>query len=60
MTQARLSGAALIFIVSTANLAQAASVIDQQQPIIDASVGGLGIGGAGTQKLAQIVTTAIS
>jgi len=38
----------------------AAGVIDQQQPTIDASVGGLAIGGNSEQMLAQVVTAGIS
>ena len=34
-------------------------VVDQEQPIIDKSVGGLGIGGGGNQRLAQVVTSGI-
>ena len=37
-----------------------ASVVDQQQPTIDATVGGLAIGGASEQALAQVVTAGIS
>lgn len=36
--------------------AEAATAVDQQQPVIDTSVGGLGIGGPSEQKLAQVVT----
>jgi hypothetical protein len=35
-------------------------VIDQEQPLIDGSVGGLAIGGASEQKLAQVVTAGAS
>jgi hypothetical protein len=37
-----------------------ADVIDQQQPAIDISVGGLAIGGNSQQKLAQVVTCGFS
>ncbi len=36
------------------------SEIDQQQPVIDSSIGGLAIGGAYAQKLAQTVTAGVS
>lgn len=36
------------------------SVVDQQQPVIDSSVGGLAIGGNSEQKLAQIVTAGVT
>jgi hypothetical protein len=38
----------------------AASQVDQQQPVIDITVGGLAIGGGSQQKLAQVVTVGIS
>jgi hypothetical protein len=34
--------------------------IDQEQPVIDINVGGLGIGGASQEKLAQVVTAGAS
>jgi hypothetical protein len=37
-------------------VAHAEPLIDQQQPIIDATVGGLAVGGASQQGLAQVVT----
>src|ERR1051326_6178972 len=37
-----------------------ASLIDQQQPVIDLTVGGLAIGGDSQQKVAQVVTAGIS
>ena len=40
--------------------AQAAPVVDQQQTLIDATVGGLAIGGGSDQKLAQVFTPAVS
>lgn len=52
--------AALIAVLGTMSQAQATPVIDQQQPIIDTSVGGLAIGGSSAQKLAQIVTAGAS
>jgi hypothetical protein len=48
---------ALAGVLGTMTPVRAASVIDQQQPTIDISVGALAIGGDSTQKLAQIVTT---
>src|SRR5262245_66412816 len=59
MAYARSFVAALVLVLSTAPLARATPVIDQQQPLIDASVGGLVIGGTSTQKLAQVVTTGV-
>jgi hypothetical protein len=50
----------LLVLVGTASRLRAGAVIDQQQPVIDVSVGGLAIGGASQQKLAQIVTAGIS
>jgi len=38
----------------------AAPVIDQQQPIIDSTVGGVAIGGSSQQKLAQVVTQGVT
>ena len=37
-----------------------AATIDQQQPIIDSTVGGLAVGGSSEQKLAQVVTAGVS
>src|SRR5262249_13510060 len=37
-----------------------AATIDQQQPIIDSTAGGLAIGGSSEQKLAQVVTAGVS
>ncbi len=37
-----------------------ACVLDQQQPVIDITVGGLVIGGSSQQKLAQVVTAGMS
>jgi hypothetical protein len=51
---------ALIGVVGTVNQVLATPLIDQQQPIIDTSVGGLAIGGTSAQKLAQVVTTGAS
>jgi hypothetical protein len=52
--------AVLIAVTGTVNPAYATPVIDQQQPVIDTSVGGMTIGGASAQKLAQTVTAGIS
>jgi hypothetical protein len=57
---ARCCTVVLIAVLGTLNRANATPVIDQQQPIIDASVGGLAIGGGSAQKLAQVVTAGIS
>ncbi len=35
-------------------------VIDQEQPVIDTTVGGLAIGGGSQQQLAQVVTAGIT
>jgi hypothetical protein len=35
-------------------------LVDQQQPVIDPTVGGLAIGGSSQQKLAQVVTAGVS
>jgi K319-like protein/carboxypeptidase family protein len=48
--------AVLCVLLATATSGHAQSVIDQEQPIIDLTVGGLGIGGGSEQKLAQVVT----
>lgn len=45
---------------STATTTVVDGSVDQSQPLIDNTVGGLGIGGASEQKLAQVVTPAIS
>jgi hypothetical protein len=50
----------LIVLIGTASRLHAGAVIDQQQPVIDVSVGGLAIGGDSQQKLAQVVTAGIS
>jgi hypothetical protein len=44
---------AVLMAALTSSNANAQAVIDQLQPIIDGSVGGLGIGGASQQKLGQ-------
>src|SRR5262245_10914510 len=41
-------------------LVDAAPVIDQQQPTIDATAGGVAIGGNSQQKLAQVVTQGVT
>lgn len=56
-------GGSLLGVAASAILvhpAAAAQVIDQQQPTIDAFVGGLAVGGASDQMLAQVVTAGIS
>ncbi len=50
----------LLLVLLTATRVTATPLIDQQQPVIDASVGGLAIGGVSQQKLAQIVTAGVS
>jgi len=40
--------------------ARATPIVDQQQPIIDSRVGGMFIGGASEQKLAQVVTAGVT
>lgn len=45
---------------STVERADAQSLIDQQQPIIDTTVGGLAIGGASGQGLAQVITQGLT
>jgi hypothetical protein len=57
---ARCCLTATIAILGATNSAHATPAIDQQQPIIDTSVGPLPIGGAATEKLAQVVTAGIS
>jgi hypothetical protein len=53
----------LILIVASPVAAAASSalgpIIDQQQPVIDSTVGGLAIGGQSDQILAQVVTSGI-
>jgi uncharacterized repeat protein (TIGR01451 family) len=44
----------------TTTVVTAGAGIDQQQPLIDSTVGGLAIGGASEQLLAQVVTPGIS
>src|SRR2546426_9182096 len=46
----------VLLFLGTASAVNATSVIDQQQPIIDARVGGVAIGGHSTEKLGQVVT----
>lgn len=45
---------------TSAARSKSASVIDQQQPLLDQSVGGLAIGGASSQKLAQTITAGVT
>lgn len=54
---AAIAAAGLVLMRTTA---VAAPVIDQQQPVIDSSVGGAVIGGASEQKLAQVLTVGIT
>jgi uncharacterized repeat protein (TIGR01451 family) len=44
----------------TTTVVTAGAGIDQQQPLIDSTVGGSGIGGASEQLLAQVVTSGVS
>lgn len=46
--------------LTSASLAVAAPIIDQQQPVIDLAVGPLFVGGTSQQKLAQTVTAGLS
>jgi len=48
---------ALTLCVAGTGRANAVSVIDQQQPVIDASVAHIAVGGPSQQRLAQVVTT---
>ena len=50
----------LMTLLGTVSGVNANSVVDQQQPTIDTTVGGLAIGGNSTQKLAQVVTAGMS
>lgn len=50
----------LFLFIGTLIRLHAAAVVDQQQPVIDLSAGGLAIGGQSQQKLAQVVTVGIS
>jgi len=58
--QGRLLITAAIAILGATSSADAIPAIDQQQPIIDTSVGPLAIGGASAQKVAQVVTAGMS
>jgi hypothetical protein len=49
----RLFVGSLLLVFFTGKLANAAQLIDQEQPVIDTSVGGLSIGCHSDQKLAQ-------
>jgi len=52
---------ALLALSTSANAAPSfGSAIDQSQPVIDSTVGGLAIGGNSTQKLAQTVTVGLA
>jgi hypothetical protein len=53
-----LIGLLLLFFFQ--NSVHATPLIDQEQPVIDTSVGGLTIGGGSQQILAQVVTTGLS
>ena len=55
-----LTGLLLLVFFFTGGRVQATPSIDQQQPVIDASEGGLSIGGASQQKLAQVVTAGVT
>ncbi len=46
--------------LAAASLSGSGLVVDQQQPVIDTTVGGLAIGGQSDQVLAQVVTSGIS
>jgi len=47
-------------IASILGTARATPNVDQQQPIIDSSVAGMGLGGASERKLAQVVTAGLT
>ena len=49
-----------LFVILFGSWVNAAPLLDQSQPVIDTSVGGLAIGGSSQQKLAQVVTAGIS
>ena len=51
-----LFGLSLFLTVATAQAQSPKKFIDQMQPLIDTTVGGLAIGGASHEKLAQTVT----
>jgi len=47
-------------VVILAPSVSASGIVDQQQPIIDSSIGGFTIGGASSTQIAQIVTTGLA
>lgn len=51
-----LLGLSLFLIAATVNAQSPEIFIDQRQPLIDNTVGGLAIGGASQEKLAQTIT----
>ena len=55
-----LAGSVLLALLAAPAGLRAAPVVDQQQAVIDTSVGGLVIGGGSRQKLAQVVTAGLS
>src|SRR6266478_2181008 len=59
----RQKGALLVFtaalLILHGHRVSAAPVIDQEQPVIDPSVGGVAIGGSSQEKLAQVVTVGL-
>ena len=56
----KLFAALLSLVLLAGHRVHAAPLIDQQQQVIDTSVGGLAIGGSSQQKLAQVVTAGMS
>lgn len=54
-----LPGLCLLLIAASAHAQSTSIFIDQMQPLIDSSVGGLAIGGASQEKLAQTVTVGL-
>ena len=53
-----LPGISLLLIAVSVQAQSPGSFIDQMQPLVDTSVGGMAIGGASQEKLAQTVTVA--
>jgi hypothetical protein len=52
--------ATVLLMGTLASTAASTSTVDQQQPVIDVTVGALAIGGASEQKLAQTITAGVS
>ena len=58
--QLRYCGVGLFVLLIGVHPVAAQAVTDQQQPVVDVSVGGFFIGGNSEQKLAQVITVGIS